>query len=193
MGIGAALSLDGIAVRDEFLAPPQVQALLRCAETRRARGDFRAAQIGGDRNTQRDAEIRGDFTCWMALPLWPAEQSLLDELERLRLDLNREATLGLFELELHYAWYPPGAGYSRHVDQPHGREQRKVSMVLYLNEGWAAGAGGELRIFDAAGGSRDIQPLAGRLVCFLSAGLEHAVLSTQRDRLSVSGWFRTRE
>ena len=142
---------------------------------------------------QRREEIRGDFTCWMGLPLWPAEQALMDELERLRLDLNREAMLGLFELELHYAWYPRGAGYARHVDQPQGREQRKVSMVLYLNEGWAPGAGGELRIFGMPGGPQDIQPLAGRMVCFLSAGREHAVLPTQRDRLSVSGWFRTRE
>jgi SM-20-related protein len=193
MDIGAALSVEGIAVRDKFLAPSQVQALLECAELRRGRGDFHAAQIGGNRNAQRRGEIRGDFTCWVAPPLWPAEQWLMDELERLRLDLNREAMLGLFEMELHYAWYPPGAGYARHVDQPEGRTHRKVSLVLYLNEAWEPGAGGELRIFDAAGGPRDIQPLAGRMVCFLTAGREHSVLPTQRDRLSVSGWFRTRE
>jgi SM-20-related protein len=111
----------------------------------------------------------------------------------LRLELNAHALLGLFELELHYAWYPPGAGYERHVDQPQGRVQRLVSLVLYLNEGWAPEAGGELRIFDAAGGHRDIAPVAGRLVCFLTPGREHAVLPTQRDRLSVSGWFRARD
>jgi hypothetical protein len=51
--------------------------------TRRGRGDFRAAQIGSDRNTQRHEEIRGDFTCWMELPLWPEEQALMDELDRI--------------------------------------------------------------------------------------------------------------
>jgi SM-20-related protein len=117
----------------------------------------------------------------------------LEQLEQLRLELNREAGLGLFELELHYAWYPPGAGYARHVDQPQGRAQRRVSLVLYLNEDWTPAAGGELRIFDAADGHRDIEPLAGRLVCFLTTGREHAVLPTQRDRLSISGWFRTRD
>jgi SM-20-related protein len=193
MSIGSALGVDGIAIRDEFLAMPEVQTLLSCAEMRRGRGDFHAAEIGGQRNAQRRDDIRGDFTCWVAPPLWPAEQRLMDELEHLRLELNREAMLGLFEVELHYAWYPPGAGYSRHVDQPQGRPQRKVSLVLYLNEGWAPGAGGELRFFDAAGSPRDIQPLAGRMVCFLTAGREHAVLPTQRDRLSISGWFRTRE
>jgi SM-20-related protein len=191
VNIDAGLS-DGIAVRDRFLAPSQIRALADCARLRRARGDFDAARIGSSRSLQRREDIRGDSTCWITPPLWPAEQTLLGELERLRWELNRETMLGLFELELHYAWYPPGAGYARHVDQPQGRAQRRVSLVLYLNEDWTQGAGGELRIFDAADGHRDIEPIAGRLVWFLTAGREHAVLPTRRDRLSVSGWFRTR-
>ena len=192
MNIDAELTLDGLSVRDQFLPSSQIRALADCARLRRARGDFGAARIGNDRSLQRRADIRGDSTCWITPPLWPAEQTLLEELERLRLELNRGSLLGLFELELHYAWYPPGAGYARHVDQPQGRAQRRVSLVLYLNEDWTPAAGGELRIFDAADGHRDIEPLAGRLVCFLTPGREHAVLPTQRDRLSVSGWFRTR-
>jgi SM-20-related protein len=193
VSIDAGLRLDGISVRDQFLAPSQIRALADCARLRRARGDFQAARIGSDRSLQRREDIRGDSICWIAPPLWPAEQALLGELERLRLELNREAWLGLFELELHYAWYPPGAGYARHVDQPQGRAPRRVSLVLYLNEDWTPAAGGELRIFDAADGHRDIEPMAGRLVCFLTPGREHAVLPTQRDRLSVSGWFRARD
>jgi SM-20-related protein len=193
VSIDADLSIDGISVRDQFLAPSQIRALLDCARLRRARGDFDAARIGSGRSLQRREDIRGDSTCWITPPLWPAEQILLEQLEQLRLELNREAGLGLFELELHYARYPPGAGYARHVDQPQGRAQRRVSLVLYLNEDWTPAVGGELRIFDAADGHRDIEPLAGRLVCFLTPGREHAVLPTQRDRLSISGWFRTRD
>jgi SM-20-related protein len=48
-----------------------------------------------------------------------------------------------------------------------------------------------LRVF-GEDGVRDIEPLAGRLVCFLSAGREHAVLPTRQGRLSVTGWFRRR-
>ncbi len=187
-----ALRLDGISVRDEFLAEAQTRELLDCAHRRRERGEFRAAQVGGMHSARRCEEIRGDFTCWMTPPLLPAEQALWRDLEQLRLQLNRDAMLGLFELELHYAWYPPGAGYARHVDQPQGRTQRQVSLVLYLNERWTPEAGGELRIFEA-GGHRDVAPLAGRMVCFLTPGREHAVLPTQRDRLSISGWFRVRE
>ena len=193
MGIDAALKADGIAVRDGFLTLTLTHALIECARRRRARGDFDAARIGSERSLQRRADIRGDSTCWIHSPLLAPEQTLLEELERLRLELNREALLGLFELELHYAWYPPGAGYARHVDQPQGRVQRQVSLVLYLNEGWTCAAGGELRLFDAAGGHRDIEPVAGRLVCFLTPGRVHEVLPTMRDRLSITGWFRTRE
>ena len=191
--VDEALEVDGISVRDEFLAEAQTRALLDCANLRRERGEFRAAQVGGLQCAQRREEIRGDFTCWMTPPLLPAEQALSQDLEQLRLRLNRDAMLGLFELELHYAWYPPGAGYARHVDQPQRRTHRQLSLVLYLNEGWTPQAGGELRIFEAGGGHRDVAPLAGRMVCFLTPGREHAVLPTQRDRLSISGWFRGRE
>jgi SM-20-related protein len=193
VSIEAVIRVDGISVRDQFLEPSQIHALVDCARQRRARGEFDAARIGRDQSLRRREDIRGDSTCWITPPLQPAEQALLAEFERLRLEFNRDAMLGLFELELHYAWYPPGAGYARHVDQPQGRAQRRVSLVLYLNEEWTPAAGGELRIFGAADGYRDIEPIAGRLVCFLTAGREHAVLPTQRDRLSVSGWFRARE
>jgi SM-20-related protein len=187
-----SLDADGVAVRDHFLSQSHCQALIDCAQQRRARGEFAAARIGGGDAAQRRADIRGDSICWIAPPLLPAEQTLLTELESLRLAINRTLLLGLFDLELHYAWYPPGAGYARHVDQPHGRTQRQVSLVLYLNAEWTPQSGGALRIFDAAHGYRDIAPIGGRLVSFLTSGREHAVLATQLDRLSISGWFRTR-
>ena len=129
----AGLMVDGVSVRDEFLTPSEIRALAQCAQLRRRRGGFAAARIGGERSLQRREEIRGDSICWITAPLMPAERGLLERLERLRLRLNAEAYLGLFDLELHHAWYPPGAGYARHVDQPHGRAQRRVSLVLYLN------------------------------------------------------------
>ena len=181
-----------ISVRDQFLVDSQVRSLLACARARMLKGDFSAARIGGE-SVRRRTSNRGDFTCWLREPLFPPERELLLELERLRLELNREAFLGLFELELHYAWYPPGAGYERHVDQPQGTTQRRVSLALYLNVDWEPEAGGMLRIFDADGGCRDIEPIAGRLVCFLTPGREHSVLPAQRERFSVSGWVRARD
>jgi SM-20-related protein len=190
---GADLSATGISIRDQFIAPPQIRALLECARARRARGEFAAARIGIEASLKRREDIRGDFTCWLREPLYPAERVLLDQLEALRLELNRETFLGLFDLELHYAWYPPAAGYARHVDQPHGTIQRKVSLVLYLNLEWHDEDGGALRLHEAGRPRCDIEPLGGRLVCFLTAGREHEVLTAQRDRWSVSGWYRGRD
>jgi SM-20-related protein len=180
-------------VRDEFLTPQQVRALIGCAETRRDRGDFAAARIGAGRALERRAEIRGDSICWLTEPLYAPERELLRLLEELRLQLNRSVFLGLFESEWHYAWYPPGAGYARHIDQPQGREQRRLSLVLYLNEQWQSCDGGVLRIFADDGGYSDIEPLGGRVVAFLTARRAHAVMPTRRDRLSLTGWFRSRE
>jgi SM-20-related protein len=181
----------GLAVDDHFLGEREIAALSACAEERHRRGEFTDARIGAAGALQRRADIRGDSICWLAEPLFPAEQALLASFESLRLALNREAQLGLFELEIHYASYPPGAGYERHVDQPQGSTARTVTLVLYLNVGWSAASGGELRIF-LADAARDILPLGGRLVCFLTRGLEHAVMPALCRRLSITGWFRTR-
>ncbi len=190
-GLPARLLADGVAIQDGYLSLARIRELKACGERRRARGEFGAARVGADQRLQRREEIRGDLTCWFGEPLFAEERRLLGDLERLRLDLNRHGFLGLFDLELHYAWYPPGTGYARHVDQLQGRDQRTVSVILYLNEAWERGAGGELRLFDHEG-ARDIEPVAGRLVCFLTEGREHAVLPTRQGRSSISGWFRRR-
>jgi SM-20-related protein len=187
------LRAGGVAVRDRFLSSLEVRALAGCINARRERGDFVEARVGADRHLQRRAEIRGDSICWLTDPEFAAEFELLVLLEGLRLRLNRDAVLGLFDTELHYAWYPPGAQYARHVDQPLGRNQRRVSLALYLNERWAPSNGGVLRIFDDDDRHRDIEPMGGRLVLFLTERRGHAVMPARRDRLSLSGWFRSRE
>jgi SM-20-related protein len=189
--VPAALCAAGIAVCDGFLTPREVRALIECARMRRERGDFAPARVGAD--PQRRAEIRGDAICWLSEPLIAPERAVLGLLEELRLQLNREATLGLFDLELHYAWYPPGAAYVRHTDRPRGRDQRRLSIALYLNEAWKPPHGGELRYFEEGGAYRDIEPRGGRLVAFLSESREHAVLTTRAARLSLTGWFGSRE
>jgi SM-20-related protein len=187
------LRADGISVSDAFLPPSAVRALADCAVLRRARGEFVEARIGADRGLQRREDVRGDLICWLAGALLPAETEVLGALEQLRLCLNEGAYLGLLDLELHYAWYPSGAAYSRHVDQPRGRSARRVSLALYLNERHSPGDGGALRIQGDDGRFRDIEPAGGRLVLFLSESRVHEVLQTQAPRLSLTGWFRGRE
>lgn len=199
--MAAALRAEGLAVHDRFLDEQETRALAACAALRSARGEFARARIGANPGPQSRPDIRGDRICWLSEPLYPAERRVVAALEDLRVACNREAILGLFDLELHYARYAAGAGYARHVDQPRqGRgphedprvSARIVTLVLYLNAEWDSRDGGELRLFDAEHGHRDIAPVGGRLVCFLTDGREHAVLPPSRMRLSLTGWFRSR-
>lgn len=190
--IAAAVCAQGLIALDHYADAALVRDLAACAQSRWDRGEFAAARIGPAGAAQRHDEIRSDRICWLTEPLQPAEAEVLRGFEQLRLALNREATLGLFELEAHYARYDPGAGYARHVDLPLGWDQRRVSLVLYLNSEWQPEHGGILRIFDGARVVREIMPVGGRLVCFLSSGLEHEVLPALRARLSLTGWFRRR-
>ena len=191
MSAGENLSCGGIFIQDDFLAPAQIAALLECARSRRAHGDFAAARIGSRASPTLRSDIRGDSICWLQEPLYAPERELLERLEQLRLELNREAFLGLFELEMHYAHYPSGAGYARHVDNARGSSQRILSLALYLNIAWTD-SGGALRLFDATEQFLDVAPIGGRLVCFMTARREHAVLPAQHERWSISGWFSRR-
>jgi SM-20-related protein len=188
-----SLSADGVAVRDRFLSASQLEALNECATARRERGDFAQARIGAGRALQRRADIRGDSICWLEEPLFPAERELFALFEKARLSLNQGLFLGLYDLEQHYACYPAGSGYARHVDQPRSHGARRLSSIVYLNENWQTADGGALRCLDDRGDFREIEPVGGRLVLFLTEGREHEVLRTSRERLSITGWFLGRE
>lgn len=190
--MAAALTGEpGFALLDSFVDPAAVVRLRACADLRAIRGEFRPAAIGAAK--VRRAEVRGDDTCWLSEPLFPAERAVLARLERLRLGLNERLLLGLFDVEAHYARYPPGAGYAAHVDQPEGSTARRLTFVLYMNPDWNAAAGGELRMYRDGRPVADIEPRGGRLVCFLTEGTLHEVLPARRARWSLTGWFRCRD
>jgi len=116
-------------------------------------------------------------------------------LESLRVTLNRELFLGLFDYEAHLALYPPGSYYKKHLDQFRGIGLRTVTATFYLNADWQPEHGGQLRLYTDSTEKHylDILPVAGTLVTFLSAEYLHEVLPANRERLSITGWFRRRE
>lgn len=176
----------------EFLPRSERAQLARRGHALARAGALRPAAIGRGGERQRRPEIRGDLVRWIERACAArCETRVLARIERLRLGLNRRLQLGAFDLELHWALYPPGAAYARHVDQPRGSDARVVSLVLYLNEGWRAADGGALRLY-AAGGAIDVLPEAGTLVAFRSEGLPHEVLPARRERLALTGWLRRR-
>ncbi|MFM7726822.1 MAG: 2OG-Fe(II) oxygenase, partial [Flavobacteriales bacterium] len=100
----------------------------------------------------------------------------------------RNFYLGIQDFECHYAHYPPGSFYKKHVDRHKNGSPRRVSSVLYLNTDWLEQDGGELRIYSDEEAFRTILPQLGTLALFLSE-LEHEVITTSRDRMSITGWM----
>jgi len=178
-----------------FLTAARVAALRAEAESLRAAGAFRAAGIG--HHAERREDVRGDEILWLGEERRApeAERLIREEFAALRRAINAETFLGLDEFEGHYAAYPAGAAYARHLDRFREENRRVVSLVLYLNQGWSEADGGELRLYAAADtdtAAARIQPLAGTLVCFLSERVPHEVMAARRTRLSLTGWFRRR-
>lgn len=181
------------AVHEGFLDAAHVATLRAEATALLASGGFRAAGIG--HGALRHPEIRGDELAWIAREQTPRAWELSQrEFESLRKAMNERTYLGLHELEAHYAVYPPGTFYARHLDRFREENRRVMSLVLYLNDDWDAEDGGELRLYPSAVTETGVTvtPRGGTLVCFLSERVPHEVLPARRARYSLAGWFRRR-
>jgi SM-20-related protein len=190
------LAEAGRSVQPDFLAATDVQALREEALDLWRAGGFRQAGIGAGAEFGVRAEIRSDRIRWLEEPYTAAQRRYLDELERLRLAINRSLYLGLFSFEGHLAVYPVGSFYRKHLDRFQTAGHRVISCILYLNEGWGPEEGGELRLYDGPGedaGYEDVLPEGGKFAIFLSSSVHHEVLPANRERISLTGWFRTRE
>lgn len=194
--IAELIAGQGWCVAHDFLDGSEIEALAAEAWQLWRDGEFRAAGVGFGSGWKLRPEVRRDQVHWLDPDrLSPVQQRYFAQLESLRLALNRQLFLGLFGFEGHFAVYPIGAYYRKHLDQFAAVRYRQVTCILYLNQGWGAQDGGQLRIYlDAAGDgvAVDVVPVGGTLVCFLSATIWHEVLPAARERLSLTGWFRQR-
>ena len=192
--VASELTRNGYVVVEQFLEDPAIAALASECGNLHARGALQPAAIGRAGGKRLDAAVRGDSTRWFdPAALSAPQERYWSRMDALRKALNRELLLGLEELEAHFALYPPGAAYARHRDRFSDDDARVLSTVVYLNSGWLEADGGALRLYlpaSAAVAHRDIFPVAGTLVLFLSADFEHEVLPARRDRLSIAGWIR---
>lgn len=160
-------------------------------------GTFRRARVGRGTDLQLREDIRTDHVCWLeAEGVSKAQEAYLERLEELRLAINARMFLGLFAFEGHFAVYPPGAFYRAHLDRHRQTQDRLVTVIVYLNEDWSEGDGGELRLWTSPGlregPSILVEPRLATLVCFLSGDYWHEVLPARRPRMSITGWFRLR-
>jgi len=187
----ARIARDGWAIEPGFIDAGLTAALREQSRALDAAGAFRPAAIGAGAARAVRPALRGDRLCWLGPAEGAAEVALFATLEALRLALNRELALGLFDVECHYAIYAPGAGYVRHLDRSPAGAERVISAVLYLNEAWASEDGGALRLHVGPEVVTTL-PAGGTLALFESARFEHQVLESRRERFSIAGWFRRR-
>lgn len=189
--IADGLATNGYAVADQFLSQPEVEAIHQGGgfgtDT-----DFKKAGIGNKQSLQIQEAIRGDYIKWLDRRESPeAVRVYLQRLEELIQYLNRALFLSLKDFEVHMTVYPVGSFYKRHLDQFKKDDHRKLSVILYLNNQWDEQHGGQLRMY-LPDQTKDILPLAGRLVIFRSDEIEHEVLPATRERLSITGWVLDR-
>ena len=183
---------QGYGYSDHILSQQEIQDLTQTFEYRQQAGEFRPAAVGHQADRQVLTEIRGDQICWLAEgTLLPAEIAYFHKIQALIAYFNRTCYLGLLDAEFHYAEYPTGTFYKRHLDRFRTNSRRKLSVICYLNQSWQPDEGGQLILYPAENQIESILPIAGRLVCFESDTLEHEVLPATRPRRSITGWLRS--
>jgi len=185
-----SLRTTGYIILDEVFTLPQLQALF-IDITSTGREQFRPAGIGREQDQMVNQLIRRDRIRWLDASHEPVV-FYLEWMEQLRLRVNRELFLGLFDYECHYAQYPEGAFYKKHLDSFKGNSNRRLSSILYLNPAWQATDGGELILYAEEGEAvlQTVLPTFGKMVIFLSEEFPHEVLAAKCSRYSLTGWFR---
>lgn len=182
-----SLSTQGWYVWDDFLISSEIQAIKHCIPN-----ILQDARIGHRDSLQGNRAIRGDQTVWLEPEMGAPVALYMDKMEEIRQALNYQLYLGLRDFETHFCRYLNGGFYKKHVDNPRGVGRRKVTTVLYMNESWKSGDGGELVVFDKNDNHLfKLEPLAGRMIFFMSEEFPHEVLPTEQKRESIAGWFLT--
>ncbi|MCD9550740.1 SM-20 protein [Photobacterium carnosum] len=182
-----ALFTQGWFVWDDFLTQDKVSDLKACIPA-----DWSQAGIGRNETYLTKKAIRSDKIQWLSSDMGPPVTDFLQQMNDIRVEVNRHFFLGLFEYEAHFSKYEQGDFYQKHLDCFRGQENRKLTTVFYLNDDWQPGHGGCLKMYDLDDNElATLDPKAGRLVVFLSELFPHEVLPVTQQRFSIAGWFRT--
>ncbi|MFK5913283.1 MAG: 2OG-Fe(II) oxygenase [Woeseiaceae bacterium] len=188
------LEKEGWSVQKNFFSKELSHALQETLNSLREKGQLQQAGIGRKNLFHIEQDIRSDEISWFDnTGLTSAQENFLSIAQQLQDAINQQFYLGLFELEVHFALYSPNAFYKRHLDQHKNQDTRVVTLIYYLNENWHEDDGGQLQLYLKNGKTVSVLPEAGTLVCFMSAEFEHEVLASNRERASLTGWFRKRE
>ncbi|SFD20132.1 SM-20-related protein [Chitinophaga sp. CF118] len=151
---------------------------------------MQAAGIGNDSIVVQNKLVRSDVIYWLDKEHNNQhENAFFDLMDNFVSYLNSSCYTGITGYEFHYALYETGSFYKKHLDQFRNNESRQYSMIIYLNENWMEGDGGQLSIYHEEEVYK-IAPTGGKSVFFKSSELEHEVLITNKPRMSITGWLK---
>ena len=186
------------SISDFFFSEQETKQLRESIIQQDNNQDFHQAAVGNAQNEQIVKSVRGDKIRWID----ESQQTETEEIFFSKINhfidyLNQTCYMGIDESEFHYAVYPEGTFYQRHVDAFKNDDRRTLSIVLYLNdEEWKDEFGGQLALYlpneDGTEKELNVLPLAGRLAIFDSKTIPHEVKTVNRPRYSITGWLKTR-
>lgn len=179
-----ALRTEGFYISDNVIPAELIDGVKLWKDTLK----LQRAGTGNGTNYQANS-VRHDSIHWLEDGTTnPIEQEIWSWLNTLRTTLNGHLFINASHAEAHIALYPPSNGYARHKDTFVNNNKRVMSIVAYFNDNWQESDGGVLRLY-ANDTVVDVLPQAGRVVVF-DPNIEHEVLPTTRERLSVACWLR---
>ena len=181
------------SIIDNFFTSEEVVSLRQSLLQKYEEDALKKSAIGNRTNEVIKKAIRGDIILWIdESNINASEQLFFNKINDLKDYLNRTCFLGINQKEFHYAIYPEGTFYKRHLDTFQNDDRRKLSFVCYLNEeDWKPENGGELVLY-LEKGEEVVYPFPGKVVIFESQILEHEVKPVNTQRLSITGWLKTR-
>ena len=212
--IGKELESKNYCVLDNFLGKKGVATLRKEVSKIHSSGHLEISRLAGGRSgkntTYSHTAVRGDHVGWFdgeEPKLWPQGslpryfQKVDTLIAQLGSRVPQLANIA-HRSKAMVACYPGGgARYVRHCDNScdTGRGDRcngrRLTAIIYLNEGWSVLHGGELRLYAPFAPKDkpplcDVAPLCDRLVLFYADyRVPHEVLAAHCERLAVTCWY----
>jgi SM-20-related protein len=180
-----------VGIAEDFLSGPLAANLKQNLVALFAGNQLQPAGTGNLQKVSHDTLFRSDMIYWLDRKHENThENSFFDLMDSFVSYLNETCFTGINSYEFHYTLYEPGSFYKKQVDQFRNNDSRQYSMIMYLNEDWVEGDGGELSIH-LEDRIQQISPLNGRIIFFKSNELPHEVLMTNKPRMSITGWLKS--
>lgn len=182
------LAFSNYVIADDFISEEMFRSIMSFFHDKEQGNLLKRAGIGSSGEFQLNESIRGDFIHWLNRERDSELEPFFGLMDELTESLRRNCFMSLSGSEFHIAKYPAGSHYDRHLDQFNERSNRQITVLIYLNQNWKKGYGGELKIYKD---DKEIlvEPIAKRLLLFKSDIVEHEVLTTKVLRYSLTGWL----